>query len=141
MECNLHNVTGKLFWVSSASTYFTKKYERSKEISSKNHKLKSSQRSYKCQYYIYDLKVRQSCNDFFKPMILPKNERTNSTLLLWYLRWTCFRSIFGRNWRHQKDILTFDLWLTFSKVKFIRSFFFGRIVCLKKSLQLCLTFS
>ena len=28
------------------------------------------------------LKVRQSRNDFFKPTFLPKNERTNSTLLL-----------------------------------------------------------
>ena len=28
------------------------------------------------------LKVRQIRNDFFKPMVLPKNERTNSTLLL-----------------------------------------------------------
>ena len=57
MECILHNVTGKLFWVSSASTYFTTKYERSKEISSKDHKLKNNQRSYKCQYYIYDLRT------------------------------------------------------------------------------------
>ena len=31
------------------------------------------------QYY---LKVRQIRNDFFKPTFLPKNERTNSTLLL-----------------------------------------------------------
>ena len=28
------------------------------------------------------LKVRQIRNDFFKPMFLPKNEKTNSTLLL-----------------------------------------------------------
>ena len=47
------------------------------------------------------LKVRKSQNDFFK---LTKNERTNSTLLLWNLRSTCFRSFLGRNWRHQKDI-------------------------------------
>ena len=33
-----------------------------------------------------------------------KNERTNSTLLLWYLRSTCFRLFFGRIWRQQKDI-------------------------------------
>ena len=33
----------------------------------------------------------------------PKNQRTNSTLLLWYLRSTCFRFFLGRNWRHQKD--------------------------------------
>ena len=48
------------------------------------------------------LKVRQSRNDFFKPTFLPKNEQMNSTLLLWYLRSTCFRSFFGRNWRQQK---------------------------------------
>ena len=53
---------------------------------------------------IFSLKVRQSRNDFFKPTFLPKNERTNSTLLLWNLRLTCFHSFFGRNWRHQKDI-------------------------------------
>ena len=28
------------------------------------------------------IKVRQSRNDFFKPMFRPKNKRTNSTLLL-----------------------------------------------------------
>ena len=34
----------------------------------------------------------------------PKNERTNSTLLLWYLRSTCFRSFFGGNRRAQKSL-------------------------------------
>ena len=33
-----------------------------------------------------------------------KNQRRNSTLLLWNLRLTCFRLFFGGNWRHQKDI-------------------------------------
>ena len=42
------------------------------------------------------LKVRQSRNDFFKPLFPPKNERRNSTVLLWYLRSTCFRSFFWR---------------------------------------------
>ena len=42
---------------------------------------------------------------FFKPMFPPKNKWTNSALLLWNLRSTCFHSIFGGNWRHQKDIL------------------------------------
>ena len=51
-----------------------------------------------------ELKIRQSRNDFFKPMFPPKNKRTNSTLLLWNLRSTCFRLFFGGNWRHQKDI-------------------------------------
>ena len=50
------------------------------------------------------LKVRKSQNDFFKQTFPPKNERTNSTLLQWNLRSTCFRSFFGGNWRHQKDI-------------------------------------
>ena len=36
------------------------------------------------------VKVRQSQNDFFKPTFLPKNERMNSTKLLWYHRLTCF---------------------------------------------------
>ena len=52
----------------------------------------------------FELKVRQSRNDFFKPTFLSKNEQTNSTLLLWYLRSTCFCLFFGRNRRHQKDI-------------------------------------
>ena len=54
--------------------------------------------------YIPALKVRQSQNDFFKLTFFPKNERKNLTLLLWYLRLTCFHSFFGRNWRQQKDI-------------------------------------
>ena len=43
----------------------------------------------------------------------PKNEWTNLTLLLWYLRSTCFRSSFGGNWRPKKTIskLT-DLYLS-----------------------------
>ena len=36
------------------------------------------------------LTVKQSRNDFFKPKFHPK---TNSTLLLWYLRSTCFHSL------------------------------------------------
>ena len=36
------------------------------------------------------LKVRQSQNDFFKPKFPPKNERTNSTLILRSLRLTYF---------------------------------------------------
>ena len=38
------------------------------------------------------LKGRHSQNDFFKPTFPPNNERTNSTLLLWNLRLTCFCS-------------------------------------------------
>ena len=34
---------------------------------------------------------------------LPKNERRNSTLLLWYLMLTCVRSFFVGNQRHQKN--------------------------------------
>ena len=34
------------------------------------------------QFRKVDLKVRQIPNDFFKPTFLPKNERTNLTLLL-----------------------------------------------------------
>ena len=33
----------------------------------------------------------------------PKHKRTNSTLLLWYLKSTCLHSFFGENWRHQKN--------------------------------------
>ena len=41
---------------------------------------------------------------FQADIFLPKNEWTNSTLLVWHLRLTSFRSFFGRNWRYQKDI-------------------------------------
>ena len=37
------------------------------------------------------LKVRQSLMIFFKPKFLPRHNWTNSTLLLWSLRLTCFR--------------------------------------------------
>ena len=50
------------------------------------------------------IKFRQSQNDFFKASFCPKNERSNLTLLLWYLRSTCFRSFFGGNRRPQKNI-------------------------------------
>ena len=40
------------------------------------------------------IKVRHCRNDFFQPTFLPKNELTISTLLLWNLRSTCFRSFF-----------------------------------------------
>ena len=50
------------------------------------------------------LKVSKTQKQIVKSWILPKNEQMNSILLLWYLRSTCFRSFFGRNWRHQKDI-------------------------------------
>ena len=45
--------------------------------------------------------------------ILPKNERKNSTLLLWYLRPNCFRSFFGRieeTINRFRDLLTFTLY-------------------------------
>ena len=38
------------------------------------------------------LKVRKSRNDIFMPTFPLKDGRTNSALLLWNLRWTCFRS-------------------------------------------------
>ena len=53
--------------------------------------------------FLIVLKIRQSRNDFFKLTFLPKNEQTNSTLLIWYLRSTCFCSFFGRNCRHQNQ--------------------------------------
>ena len=42
-------------------------------------------------------------NGFWGHRFPPKNERNNSTELLWYLRSTCFCSFFGRIWRHQKN--------------------------------------
>ena len=50
--------------------------------------------------FVHQLKVRQTRNDFFKPRFLQK---TNEQNRLYYLS-TCFRSFFGRNCRHQKDI-------------------------------------
>ena len=40
--------------------------------------------------YVSYIKGQTKSKWFFKPMFLPKTERTNSTLLLWYLRSTCF---------------------------------------------------
>ena len=48
------------------------------------------------------LKDRQSQNDFIKPKFLPKNERRNSTLLLWYLRSTCYCSFFWKKFKIPK---------------------------------------
>ena len=48
-------------------------------------------------YIIYLLlKVSKSRKQFMVSSILPKNERKNSTLLLWYLRSNCFLLVFGR---------------------------------------------
>ena len=60
------------------------------------------------------LKVSKTRKQIVKPWILPKNERMNSTLLLWYLSSTCFHLFSGRNWRHQK---TFRNLLTFRYVQ------------------------
>ena len=60
------------------------------------------------------IKVRQSRNDFFQTDVSSKNEWTNSTLLLWNLRSTCFRSFFGRNIGWKKS---FRLCLTFNTQK------------------------
>ena len=54
--------------------------------------------------FLYIVKVRQSQNDLYKSTFPPKNELSNSTLLLWNFRSTCFHWFFGGNWRHQKDI-------------------------------------
>ena len=54
-------------------------------------------------YFSNWLKVSKTRKQIVKPCILPK-KRMNSTLLLRYFRWTCFRSFFGRNWRRQKDV-------------------------------------
>ena len=67
--------------------------------------------------------------------ILPKNNQKR----LWYLRLTCFCSVFGRNWRHQKDILKINDLYQSSKVKTFRSFF-GRIEDTKKTFWNQLTF-
>ena len=49
------------------------------------------------------IKFRKSQNDFFKPTFPPKKRMNEFYLLLWNLRWTCFCSFFGGNWRPQKD--------------------------------------
>ena len=84
------------------------------------------------------LKVSKTWKQIVKPWILPKNKQMNSTLLLWYLRSTCFRSFFGRNWRHQKDIskltdLYFQVkpctpcWLNMTSVNFWKILVFAYI--------------
>ena len=49
------------------------------------------------------LKVRQIRNDSFKITFPPKNEQTNSTLLLWYLRSPCFSSFFWKKSKTPKN--------------------------------------
>ena len=49
------------------------------------------------------LKVSYFRNGFWGHWFPPKNERTNSTLMLWYLRSTCFCSFFGGNRRSPKN--------------------------------------
>ena len=89
----------------------------------------------------FGLKVRQSQNDFFKLMILPKNEqftfhvscfltkfqtflKLNFKMSFWYLQ---FLPKTSENKSHS------------SKVEFVSSIF-GRNISLKKSFRLCLTF-
>ena len=45
---------------------------------------------------LWNLKVRQSWNDFFQPAFFPKNQQRNSMLILWNLRSTCFCSFFWK---------------------------------------------
>ena len=49
------------------------------------------------------LKVRQSREHFFKPTFPPKNKQTNSTLLLWNRRSTCFHMFFGEKIEDTKN--------------------------------------
>ena len=58
------------------------------------------------------LKGQKISKGFLMSSISSKNERRNSTSLLWYLKSTCFCSFFGGNRRHQKP---FQNYLTFNK--------------------------
>ena len=49
---------------------------------------------------VFEVMVRQTRNDFFKPTFLPKK---NEQIRLCYLS-TCFCLFFWRKWRRQKDI-------------------------------------
>ena len=53
-------------------------------------------------HHCISLKVRKSRKDFFKITFPPKNEPTNSTLLVWNLWSTCFRSVFWRKLKTPK---------------------------------------
>ena len=92
------------------------------------------------QGFVVLLKVRQSRNDFFKPTILPKNEQTNLTLLKVSQRSKVEMSFWCLQFLPKNEQKQVKLRYHSSKVEFIRSFF-GRIIGLKKSLRLCLTFS
>ena len=52
-------------------------------------------------YLTHHIKGQTNSKWFFKPMFLPKNERTNSTLL-WYLRSTCFCLFFWKKLKTPK---------------------------------------
>ena len=45
----------------------------------------------------FELRLIQFQNVLLTSLILPKNERKHSTLLLWYLNLNCFCLFFGRN--------------------------------------------
>ena len=57
------------------------------------------------------VKISESWKRFMVSSILPKNERKNLTLLLWYLRSNCFRLFFERI---EETINCFRHLLTFS---------------------------
>ena len=61
-------------------------------------------------------------------MFPPKNEQTNSTLLLWNLRSTYFRLFFGGNWRHQKNISKLLFGITNSPKKRTKYFDFTTMI-------------
>ena len=51
---------------------------------------------------LFCLKVRQSQNDFFKPMFLPKNKQSNSTSLLWNREVDMFPFVFWKKLKTSK---------------------------------------
>ena len=84
----MHHRIGKILFVLSADEYLECAYSFMLKFLKITVWCSSLPEFSEMKYLSVPLKVRQSRNDFFKLVFLPKNERTNSTLLLWYFRLT-----------------------------------------------------
>ena len=63
------------------------------------------------EFIILKAKGQKKSKWSFQVDVSSEKRKNKFYLLLWNLRLTCFRSFFGGNWRHQKDILRFFCFL------------------------------
>ena len=82
-----------------------------------------------------DCKGQKKSKWFFKPTFPPKNEQTNSTLLLWNLRLTCFRSFFLRKLKTAKRHFEI-IWPLIQIQWFLSSYTYLSSCCIFSSLMM-----